>query len=373
MMEKLLLSLYNKSLLSKSKFIKLAKKTYPELTNEYISTFVDKQKVQQITKTNIKRAKYYKIISKPRSFQIDLFFLEQYKKYNKYSIFLLFTDILSRKAFIEPIKNKESSSILNGIKKIKEKIGHIHSISSDDEFNKSIYKNYFEENNIKFKSIVAKEEHFSKGNKLGIVDSATRSIKRIIKRYMLTNNTPKFVKELPDLLSIYNNTEHTSIKTTPNKLYDNEEQQNKIYDEYRKYNDEVQKKIDLDIGDYVRLSLSKSKFEKEKQKYSSEIYNIFETDGYRYILMDMNGKIIKGSYNHNQLLKIPDTTIGCVELNELLDRYYGVSNKTYKEPKNKIIETEKEYKKIQKIKRTLNKEGIDANNIIIRRFKRLAT
>ena len=77
--------------------------------------------------------------------------------------------------FIEPLSSKNMGTIFNGVRKTINKIGKIHSIMSDDEFNKKTYKDLFDSKKIKFSSVVSQTE----GNKLGIVDTATRTIKKL--------------------------------------------------------------------------------------------------------------------------------------------------------------------------------------------------
>ena len=107
--------------------------------------------------------------------------MDQYSAHNKKTIFLIFVDVLSRKMFIEPLSSKNMGTIFNGVRKTINKIGKIHSIMSDDEFNKKTYKDLFDSKKIKFSSVVSQTEHLNTGNKLGIVDTATRTIKKLIK------------------------------------------------------------------------------------------------------------------------------------------------------------------------------------------------
>ena len=50
--------------------------------------------------------------------------------------------------------------------------------------------------------------------------------------------------------------------------------------------------------------LGKGTFEKEKQRFSSEIYTSVEQDGYKYILKDGEGNAVKRRYRPSELLKV---------------------------------------------------------------------
>ena len=339
------------AILSKSKFTQKVKKDFNHIPIKHIKEFIDKQQLQQTYTT--KRFKgYFKIIAPPRSFQIDLFFMDQYSAHNKKTIFLIFVDVLSRKMFIEPLSSKNTGTIFNGVRKTINKIGKIHSIMSDDEFNKKTYKDLFDSKKIKFSSVVSQTEHLNKGNKLGIVDTATRTIKKLIKKYMDLENTPKFLDALPELVDIYNTTPHSSLKNkTPNIVYDDEKAQLKLIEEGKKVNEKISNSIDLNIGDYVRKSTDKSKFEKEKPRFTKSVYVIFDKVFNKYSLIDENGKVDDRLYKHTELLKIESK--GHYSLMDALDKHYG---KTKPRKEKRKIDAVEEAKKTA---RTLKREGID--------------
>ena len=358
--------------LSPDKFVLKAKAKFPDLTKKQIKEWVVQQETTQITKKSEFKG-YYKTVAPPHSFQIDIFFMDNYKRYNKYGAFLMFIDILSRKMFIEPLKSRTLDNVLQGIEKVVRRIGKVNSIFSDNEFDKKDIKEFFKSKDIKFSSLVAKEEHISKGNRLGIVDTATRTIKRLIKRYMLEENTPKFIDVLDDLVENYNDTPHSGISNkTPDDVYADEKYQKEYYEKALSHNASLQKKIDLEIGDYVRKSITKTKFEKEKQTFSKEIYVIYDIDGYKYRLMDMNGHLVSGRFKYVELQKIdPDKFKGfdIPSFTTILSRHSGTALKKAPKPVNvmNIIEdTAKEARKTKKILNKLKSEGITASKVIIK-------
>lgn len=288
-----------------------------------IKEFAQNQTLQQ-TYTTQKFKGYYKIVAPPKSFQIDIFF-----KHDK--AFLIFVDTLSRKLFIEKLKSRNIDVVLQGIQTIIEKTGQPLAIQSDDEFNKKEIKDWFESQEINFSSVLSKTEHLSQGNKLGIVDTAVRTIKKLINKYMDMTDNPKFESAIDEIVDIYNTTPHSSLKGhTPDDAYRDIKLQAKLYKEGQTHNAQLTKSIDLDIGDYVRKSLDKNKFEKEKQTYSKTVYAIHDILGKKYVLMDENGNIDDRHYKYSQLLKIDPNKTKVFSLYKTLEKKYRQSNHSKK-------------------------------------------
>jgi len=365
-----LAELYKKpsyAVLSTSKFVEKVRKSHPHIPVKQIKEFVENKTLQQTY--TIQRFKgYFKIVAPPKTFQIDIFF--------KHDIpFLIFVDILSRKMFIEKLKNRNIEVVLKGLESIINKTGGVNAVESDDEFNKQSIRDLFESQGIRFSSVVSKTEHLSKGNKLGIVDTAVRTIKKLINKYMDITDDVKFENSIDEILDIYNSTPHSSLKgNTPDDTYTDIKLQAQLYKEAQEANAKLDKAIDLDIGDYVRKSLDKSKFEKEKQSYSKTIYVIHDIVGKKYQLMDESGEVDERLYKYSQLLKIDPNKVKVFSLYETLSKVYRKKKKrnydadTPKE--SKVEETQRLYKKAKRTMRQLKKEGIDADTIILTRKRK---
>lgn len=150
-------------LLSKSKFALKAKSKFPTLSTKQIQDFIAARTLQQTTQRKPFKG-YYKIAAAPRNFQMDIFFIDAFKRSNKYGTFLMMVDILSRKMFIEPIRSRKKDVVITAIGKL---VGVAEPLRlfTDDEFNRKDIKDYLSEKGVQLSSIVAKEEHLSKGNR----------------------------------------------------------------------------------------------------------------------------------------------------------------------------------------------------------------
>jgi hypothetical protein len=344
------------------------KAQHPHIPRKQIEEFIKEQTLQQ-TYTTKKFKGYFKIVSPPKTFQIDLIFKEDHT-------LLIFVDILSRKMFLNPIKNKTLESITKGVKDLLKDIGEVKGIQSDDEFNKETIKEVFSSKGINYSSVVSKTEHLSKGNKLGIVDTATRTIKRMINKYQDLEGTTKFIDALPELVEIYNNTPHNSLKSkTPDEVYEDEKLQLKLLEEGRKMNSKLESSIDIDIGDYVRKSNDKSKFEKEKKTFTKEIFVVYDKVGFKCQLLNADGEIDDRLYKYTELLKLVPTKAQAFSVVEALDKHYGKKPKPLlKRARDEVEEARKEYKKAKRVRKRLRKEGIDAEEFsMIRKSTRSQT
>jgi len=354
-------------LTSKAKFIKKVRSSYKDIPVKTIQDFISNQSLQQqITSKPFKG--YFKIVAKPNSFQIDLFFMEKYKKYNKnISSFFIAVDILSRKMYVQPIKDKTTASILSACKSFVDS-HKVYRLYGDNEFKNNEVLSFFKSKGIDVITGVSKKDHISKGNRLGIVDSATRTIKKYLRNYMVENNKARFIDVLPSLVENYNNTQHTSLDNkTPNDVYNDIDEQQNIYDEATDHNLQLESKIDLDIGDFVRKVVGKSAFEKEKTNFSKDIYVIFDKVGHKYKLIGQDGEDVEGTFKYFELLKVDASKVDVKRLSDVLNAYYSDKPiKATRKKKDNLAEAEN----TSKVRRKLAKEGIDKANILVERKTR---
>jgi hypothetical protein len=110
---------------------------------------------------------------------------------------------------------------------------------------------------------------------------------------------------LPNLVDNYNETPHSSLRNyTPDQVYDDLEYQQETFNQLSKYNNKLDDKIDLDVGDRVRKRVDKGKFDKENAKFSSEIYIVYEKVGRKYLIIDEQGNEQPRKYKYFELLKV---------------------------------------------------------------------
>ena len=114
-----------------------------------------------------------------------------------------------------------------------------------------------------------------------------------------------FTKILKNIMDSYNNSYHRSIKTTPNLVNSNNE--NEINDILYGDNDD-QIRLVFKVGDYCRISIDKPIFSKGySQNWQKDIYiisNIYPTIPPRYTIKDIENTDYSYKFYENELQKI---------------------------------------------------------------------
>ena len=217
-------------------------------------------------------------------------------KYNKGIGYLLCDiDLFSRYAWVIPLKNKKGDSIVAGFKKIlsdsNRKPNKIW-VDHGSEFYNNKFKRFLKENDI---------EMYSTFNERKTV-AAERSIKTLknkIYKHMTTIGKNAYFNDLDDIVKGYNNTVHSSSKMKPKDVTDNS------FIEYSEENNEKDPKFK--VGDNVRISKCKSIFAKGyTPNWSEEVFvvnKVQNTVPWTYLINDVNGEEIKGSFYEKELQK----------------------------------------------------------------------
>ena len=245
------------------------------------------------------------ITAPPYSYQIDVIEMPRFKASNNGIVkFFLAVDILSRKAFAYPLKSGRMKDVLDAYEKlIIDSDEPINSVAGDAFFDNESFKAFNEEMITEVYTDVAKDDHmFHQGDKLGIVDRLTRTLKKLISKFMQQHNSTRWSKFLPEILELYNNDVHSSLKGhSPNEVFDDFDYMISLYHAQHKRNADVTS--DIKPGDTVRLMVGKDTFGKEGQTYSRELYRVLAQVGYRYVI---EGK--RRKYRASELMEVKPVT-----------------------------------------------------------------
>jgi hypothetical protein len=287
---------------TKAYFISKVQQKYPRLDKKDIETWFKSQEVVQIN-TTVKGVNL-KITAKPRTFQIDVMF---YKIGQSLKPFLLLVDIMSRKAFCYSIPGeKNMSKIITAYNKFLHNVDYVKGIEGDGEFDNTGFKKLNEDKGIQVSTSVAKDNHFTSGNKLGIIDRLTRTLKENIRKYRSSTGTLGNLQNMMDtVINLYNDSPHRGIQgKTPNQMWDNTKEQEKRNIVETMSNDKIFNKLPLAIGDDVRVLENKDKFDKGNAQFSQEIYEIHDRVGYSYKVKDAEGSVKRRRYKPHELLVV---------------------------------------------------------------------
>ena len=243
----------------------------------------------------------------------DLVDMQYYSSSNKgYKYILMVIDIFSKYGWGEPLKNKKGLTIAKAFRKIWKSNGQKTSkylwTDKGKEFDNKIFRELLEKKNVHLYWTENEE-------KSSVVERWNRTIKSKMWKYFTKNRTGVYLDVLPTIIEAYNNTYHRSIKCSPsdarkpanyqhvfNALYGDEDIETNVLRPAPKFN----------IGDQVRISKLKRKFEKGyTANWTEEVFKVQEVQAtipYTYKLKDTKDETIKGTFYEPELQLAKQTT-----------------------------------------------------------------
>ena len=246
-------------------------------------------------------------------FDTDLMNMYPFGRYNKgFKYVLLVIDIFTRFVMTRALKSKSHVDVVPAMESIlKERTCKVMRSDAGGEFTsyaiKQLYRKY------KIKHYIAYND-----GKASFAERGIKSIKNKLIRYMRANNTYKWQDVLQDITHSYNNTIHSSIGRKPSDVT-NENEDKLFHDQYnsisskdirnaKRRSDNIRASRNINIGDYVRLSIVKKPFQKEYEpKWTGELFQVYKTtvrDGcIVFYVRDLLGEVIEGSFYVQQLQK----------------------------------------------------------------------
>ena len=226
----------------------------------------------------------------------DLADMQLLSKFNKGIKYLLCViELFSKYAFVVPLKDKKGISIVNTFQSIlnksKRKPNKIW-VDRDSEFYNASFKKWLQDNDIVMYSMNNEENSV-------VAERFIRTLKSKIYKYMTSISKNVYIDKLNTIVNKYNNTYHTTIKMKPIDVKDNT---------YINTNKEINyKDPKFKVGDYVRISKYKNIFAKGYMpNWSEEVFvvdKINNTVPWTYVINDLNGEKITGTFYENELQK----------------------------------------------------------------------
>lgn len=287
-----------------AKLVKLNK----NFTPKYVKDWLTKQDAYTLHKPIRKKFPrlYYNVSGLDQLWEIDLIILNSLKSYNDgFSYLLAVIDVLSKFAFVEPLRDKTTAEVTKAFKKILDnnKYRFPRTVQSDagKEFVGSTMQNFFKQNGIQFR--IARNPDV----KAAVVERFIRTLKERMFRYLTFKNTKRYIDVLPAIVKAYNNTVHTTIKMKPAAvtLY-NARKAWKNLQRVALKRQIKRKKPKYKAGQYVRISRERNIFKKGYEKgWSDEIFKIQKVikrqNLFIYELCDLDGENIEGFFYPEEL------------------------------------------------------------------------
>jgi hypothetical protein len=240
---------------------------------------------------------------KDEMWQVDLIDVRKYKFQNShYEYILVCIDSLSKFAWAEPIKKKTAEACAQAFSKIFKK-GREPQFCYADLGNewKGPVRDLFKKKNITL--IGTHSIH-----KASIIERFNRTLKTRMERYYTDSNSHKYIHVLQEIVDSYNNSYHSSIKMAPAKV--NVSNLSKVKEnlyglDQLEIENDYHVHFAFKIGDYVRLAIKKSIFEKGySASWSEEIFIISflnPSNPQTYKIKTLKGEEIDWNYYKQEL------------------------------------------------------------------------
>lgn len=218
-------------------------------------------------------------------------------KYNKGIKFLLAViDIFSKYGWLIPLKDKKGETVAKAFKTIfmERKPEKIWVDKGKEFYNKHV------QNLIELYSTENEE-------KSAVVERWNRTMKDKMYKYFTANNTWTYIDILDELVDLYNNTKHSTIKMTPVEASQKKQEKTVRKNIYLKQIINNTKDPKFKVGDKVRIFKKKGTFEKGyTPRWTEELFiisKVLYTNPPTYHIKDLNNENIKGSFYEQELQK----------------------------------------------------------------------
>ena len=182
-----------------------------------------------------------------RIWAADLVDMQAFTKFNRGVKYLLAViDVFCKYGWLIPLKDKSGKSVASALKAIfKEKKLKKMWVDKGKEFYNKDFKDLIE--------LYSTENE----KKSSVVERWIRTMKEKMWKYFSANSTNVYINVLPDLVREYNNTRHSSIKTTPVKASKKENELRVWRNLYPDHLEIYDIKPKFSVGDRVRISKKK--------------------------------------------------------------------------------------------------------------------
>ena len=242
--------------------LKEINKSEKKATRKNVLTWLQNQRVSSLFRPRVKvfaRRKMSKLRPN-RIWSSDLFFLPALASFNYgKSVFLTVIDNFSSYAFVRVLKDKSKSSMIQGFQSILEEAGtacvYLH---TDRGSEYTALKDLFREHHIKNYNTTTGQKAFKS-------ERYQKSLQIAIFKYMVANNTKKFIDKLQDLVYAYNHRPSRVLYGhTPAQAYKNPDTiaflKKKFKEEKENYDQAHSKPPKFAVGDWVRAPLDYGTF-----------------------------------------------------------------------------------------------------------------
>ena len=253
----------------------------------------------------------------------DLVDMQAFAKDNDEVKYLLCViDLFSKYGWIMPLKDKSGKSVESAFEKIFSEGRKPEKLWVDkgkEFYNKDV------------KSLGVELYSTENEEKSCVVERWNRTMKEKMFKYFSANSTRRYIDVFNDMVNLYNNVRHSSIKMSPVAASDKKNESIVFMNLYGKL-EPYDTKPKFSIGDKVRITVKKKTFEKGyTPRWTEEIFTVSSiqyTDPITYKITDMNGEEIQGTFYEPELQKTAQETFRIEKIirrkgNKVLVKWFG--------------------------------------------------
>lgn len=266
------------------KLYEAVKKVNSSITRSMVSSWLKQQTAYQVHQ-RIEKVKHFfpiKSDGPDHIWQLDLTDYSASAHHNSNVNYLFCAlDIFTRKAYVIPLNNKNTSTITQAFEQMINESGNAPKIAQSDlgsEFTSRGFKALCKRHDIlqSFSAVGDK-------NRMGIVERFNQTIRGMIEKFKTATKSKRYIDVLPLLVSNYNNRIHVSTASTPNDP--DEHKIREIVEKKEELAAQENFAYDFDVGDQVRFVKNPVMFQKGSvAKLSAEIHTIIQKLGHRFQL-----------------------------------------------------------------------------------------
>jgi hypothetical protein len=285
-----------------------ARTVKPDIKLSDVKDWLSKQDTYTLHRPIKRKFKRSRLISSGLFVQndLDLADVSNLMKSNEKIRFLLVAiDTLSKRLYVQPLKSKSASDVVEGFEKLwpQDQMPRIVRSDCGKEFTNKSVQLFFKENNI---------HNFTTSNevKAHMAERVIRTLRSRIQRFITHTQNEKYIHKLQSIVEAYNESVHSSIGISPNAVTPSNERliwwtQYWPQKPYRK-----PKPFKFNVGDYMRITYLRHAFTRGYDNtYSGELFKVI----YRtrrdnipvYKLEDMAGEKIMGTFYTEELTLAP--------------------------------------------------------------------
>ena len=280
-----------------------AKKKNPSLTLAAVREWLRENETYTLHKPVRYKFKRNRVIVNEidDQWQADLVDVSSLSRFNKgYKFLLTCIDVFSKYAWVVPLRNKTSTSLVNAFQSILDTGRSPDKLQTDKglEFLNAPFQQLLKKHEIEF---------FTTDSELkaSVVERFNRSLKTRMWKYFTYKNTHVYVDILQDLVSAYNNSYHRSIGRPPVSvnLLNVGQVRRKLYGKTA-----PSVSFKFKIGDQVRISKSRRTFKKGYlPNWTEEIFTVSKLIPKSppvYKIKDYNGEELEGVFYAEELQRV---------------------------------------------------------------------